>query len=307
MPKGPTTIRGRSWSRSLYAACAFVCLLSPGCASFETAPYDLADGGPGDGAPSPGEADGGPDAENTTEVIVPASEDWIDTGIALEPGEHVRVTAAGSVWFDESVTATGPEGTTVASWQQWNLLTCVNHASLIGRIGEGGEPFLIGAGALFAATEEDRLYLRINDTMLTDNVGSFETTIATDLPHEVIEDAPVTVSALSIWTDAGIDVAAADLLTVSASGTITLSPTATCDPAGMPDRDDLQGSNVIVCPDHGALIGKVGADGAPFVVGRSESVAAPVDGRLYLGVNDTTIDNNSGAFAAAVTVSAPER
>ena len=51
----------------------------------------------------------------------------------------------------------------------------------------------------------------------------------------------------------------------------------------------------------GALIGRIGDD-QPFFIGNRRAVRAPSSGRLYLGVNDDYLDDNSGAFEVMVTV-----
>jgi hypothetical protein len=55
-------------------------------------------------------------------------------------------------------------------------------------------------------------------------------------------------------------------------------------------------------PDQiaGGLIGRVG-DGEPFGIGDQRSVAMPADGQLFLGVNDATLEGNSGHFNVKIT------
>jgi hypothetical protein len=283
-----------------------VMFLEVGCASYDVG---AADAGPvdadRDGAPA--QPDSGPgDGPRIISVAIPADETWVDTGHRLSIGEHVRITAAGGVQFDESVTAVGPEGTPVESWQAWNIVFCVNHASLIGRIGESGEPFFIGPEALFAAADEGNLFLGLNDSKVVDNSGAgFLAFVEIDVAHRTITSRPVAVPGTAIWTDAGIDVTSGTQLTVSASGTVIVNPTLSSDPGGLPDHPEFDTEEAMACAPHAALIAKVGESGVAFLIGRSESVAAPADGRLYLGVNDNEVGNNSGAFAATVTLSDP--
>jgi hypothetical protein len=42
---------------------------------------------------------------------------------------------------------------------------------LLGRIGEEGQPFIIGRGRTIYADRSGQLYLRINDDILSDNEG----------------------------------------------------------------------------------------------------------------------------------------
>jgi hypothetical protein len=111
------------------------------------------------------------------------------------------------------------------------------------------------------------------------------------------------VNATERWTDTGIYVEAGDDLRVTASGTIGLSSDGT-DQAS--PRGAASGRRA---PDGplpqqvaGALIGRVG-QGAPFYIGDGSSrIRAPESGRLFLGVNDDYLDDNTGAFRVTVTV-----
>jgi hypothetical protein len=70
-------------------------------------------------------------------------------------------------------------------------------------------------------------------------------------------------------------------------------------PAGLP----VSGANA------GALIGKIGADGQPFLVGENKWISsAPRSGYLFLGINDLegAFTDNAGHFTAYVTVSYPD-
>ncbi len=51
-----------------------------------------------------------------------------------------------------------------------------------------------------------------------------------------------------------------------------------------------------------ALIGKVGGEGEPFLVGRSTVVKSPKAGTLYLGINDFNTSDNKGHFQARVAL-----
>jgi hypothetical protein len=51
-----------------------------------------------------------------------------------------------------------------------------------------------------------------------------------------------------------------------------------------------------------SLIGRVGGNGAIFEVGARGTFQARSDGRLFLGINDDSMANNSGFWTAVVTV-----
>lgn len=111
----------------------------------------------------------------------------------------------------------------------------------------------------------------------------------------------IVVRAAEAWTDTGITVRAGDLLTFTASGTIRLSGNA--DDVALP-RGAKSGRQVAdgPVPDGvaGALIARVG-NSAPIVIGdQTRPVRMPGTGRLFLGVNDDHVDDNSGMFRVTI-------
>ena len=108
------------------------------------------------------------------------------------------------------------------------------------------------------------------------------------------------VSARTPWTDAGIDVRAGDTLVFQSRGTIEWANdrNATAPPAGAAG----QATSAAPVPGAaiGALVGRIG-QGRPFVVAtHNNSVRVTESGRLYLGVNDDVLTDNSGAFQVMV-------
>jgi hypothetical protein len=112
----------------------------------------------------------------------------------------------------------------------------------------------------------------------------------------------VTVDARRTFTDTGVDVAVGDRVAVTASGSIFHDASGSTGPNGVAERRDLRQFNVLDSENHGALIGRIGETGAPFSVGSDFSSASLAPGRLFLGVNDAGVENNSGAFTATITV-----
>jgi hypothetical protein len=111
----------------------------------------------------------------------------------------------------------------------------------------------------------------------------------------------VDVSAAERWTDSGVMVRAGDTITLAADGTVQLSqdPRDTATPSGAGRR--TLGAPLRQRP-AGLLIGRIG-NSTPFVVGeRRTIVRAPASGRLFLGVNDDFLDDNSGEYRVIVTV-----
>ena len=115
----------------------------------------------------------------------------------------------------------------------------------------------------------------------------------------------VVVDARTRWTDTGLDVTAGDRLQVRAEGTIVLSnnddgkDTATA--AGSRIGRKAADAPFPQMP-AGGLIARVG-DSGPFFFGDGGSLGqVPASGRLFLGVNDDFLRDNSGEFRVVITV-----
>jgi hypothetical protein len=106
------------------------------------------------------------------------------------------------------------------------------------------------------------------------------------------------------WTDTGITVRAGDTITFDGQGTVRIS-NARNDIAGV--GGTLSGRREANAPlpnqTAGALIARIG-NSPPLFIGNRRSVRAPFSGRLYLGVNDDYLNDNSGDFQVTVAVEA---
>ena len=121
-------------------------------------------------------------------VAVPSTEVWTSTAVRVEAGHTVRITATGEVRpaTERQGVANGPDG--LPSLEGFphtlsfptNVLQGQKHAALIGRIGESGTPFFVGAQKSFTADRGGVLYLGINDTGVDNNAGEFRATITTE-------------------------------------------------------------------------------------------------------------------------------
>ena len=113
----------------------------------------------------------------------------------------------------------------------------------------------------------------------------------------------VIVTNRSAWTDTGIDVRAGDMIIVNGTGTVRFSmrQADTAGPNGSPGhRAPFRAP--MPNADMGALVGRVG-NSAPFFVGTNQgNLRAPQTGRLYLGINDDNLSDNSGEFRVGVLV-----
>jgi Ca2+-binding EF-hand superfamily protein len=110
----------------------------------------------------------------------------------------------------------------------------------------------------------------------------------------------VRVNAQQRWTDAGLTVRAGDTITFDASGSIQMSDNGddVASPAGSRSGRRAPDAPIINQP-AGALLARIGGYGPIFVGGR-RSIVAPVSGRLYLGVNDDHLPDNTGEFTVNV-------
>jgi hypothetical protein len=117
-------------------------------------------------------------------------------------------------------------------------------------------------------------------------------------------EVEVPVPAINLWTDTGVDLKPEDLLVIEAGGMISHGRSgAEFGPEGN-DNPEVRANNVPGLEDenHAALIGRIGENGVPFVVGTDHGETVEATGRLFLGVNDTLVEDNNGEFTALVTV-----
>jgi EF hand len=132
----------------------------------------------------------------------------------------------------------------------------------------------------------------------------FDTTGGTgNVAGGTVASRSIRVNAQQRWTDTGVDVRAGDTITFDASGTIRMSDNQedVATPAGSrvgrraPDAPIL---NQLA----GGLIARIGDYGRSVFVGDRRTLVAPVSGRIYLGVNDDHLPDNSGEFGVTVGV-----
>lgn len=300
---------GLRYAISLHATTLLFTAALAGCASIGGGGDD--DGGDpsttpdgGGGGDDVGGDDGGSGVSEVIDVEVSGLAQWTDTGIDVRAGEHLAVSAAGLVAHGGGGEY-GPDGDPALTNFGANIVNCVGHVALIGRVDDTGDAFFVGDDTSFAATANGRLFLGVNDTGVDNNTGSFAAEVATDLRYSSVASRSVSVPGTVAWTDTGVDIGSGQQLTITATGTVlhNVAGNDGCDPAGEPGTSG-HGANLIGCPDHASLIGRIGDAGAPFFIGRTYSVPQTASGRLFLGVNDNDLANNGGAYSASVALSA---
>lgn len=123
--------------------------------------------------------------------------------------------------------------------------------------------------------------------------------------HDVVTQHSATINSRSSnWTDTGISVDSATSLTISVSGQVKYanSQWAYASPVGINftrhQSCKAQGAGSF---NNVAVIGKIGANGTPFLVGTHLNRSFDMRGNLYLAVNDMNCrSDNSGSFEATI-------
>src|SRR5207244_3269035 len=108
------------------------------------------------------------------EVVVAANVAWVDTGIEVRSGQRVYFEAVGQVrWGADR--RDGPGGEERSPYNAGRPMPRRPAAALIGKVGEASNDlFFIGDDrGPIRLQNSGRLYLGINDDVLTDNRGNF--------------------------------------------------------------------------------------------------------------------------------------
>jgi hypothetical protein len=142
---------------------------------------EFEDGGFGSGFSDsgPGSSSGGgslaerPSGMRERQVQVMSHIDWTDTGVDLRAGQTVYFEARGRVRWGPGRQDT-PEGESGSPNNPGRPMPNRPAAALVGKVGSGMDVFFIGGerGGI-RVRNGGRLYLGINDDVLTDNTGEF--------------------------------------------------------------------------------------------------------------------------------------
>jgi len=110
----------------------------------------------------------------------------------------------------------------------------------------------------------------------------------------------VTVGANSAWTDTGIDLRRGQEIQVRASGKIKWGPGRNDGPNGE-GGDHYNAARPLPDRPAASLIGRTGdRNDVFFIGGESGPIRIRDGGRLYLGINDDFLQDNSGSFRVTV-------
>jgi len=115
-----------------------------------------------------------------------------------------------------------------------------------------------------------------------------------------MRERTISVGASTAWTDTGIEVRRGQDVRFRASGKVRWGPNRSDGPGGEGGNHFNAGRPLPNRP-AAALIGRVGDRDDVFFIGGDEGTIRVRDGgRLYLGVNDDYLQDNSGSFRVTV-------
>jgi hypothetical protein len=115
-----------------------------------------------------------------------------------------------------------------------------------------------------------------------------------------MRERDVTVDARNGWRDTGITVRSGQTLDFNASGRVRWGPGRQDGPAGEHNSPRNESRPMPGRP-AAALIGRIGDSNDYFFIGEdTEAIRVRQGGRLFLGINDDFLQDNSGSFRITV-------
>ena len=254
--------------------------------------------------------------ESAPAFDVRLQDQWIRSQIQVRRGQRVRVESAGSVTLEGryAVNPDGQPNSRNAALPMPNQ----NDGALIAVIGrdEDAPPILIGRQREFVADRDGMLYFTVNHWETRNAGGAFRVTVSVNRgPGGGIGDLGgatqrrekvITISGNQAWVDTGIDLDADMTLDIAAEGQITFRRNQLVGPDG--DRS-YNASDVNYPMNNsgvGALIAKIryqnGTDSAPRFIGAHSTrrVGSSEYGRLFLGINDNNVSDNTGSYRVTI-------
>lgn len=123
-------------------------------------------------------------------VTLDGKQTWVDTGVDVQPGDLVRITAEGRLKYADARDEATPDGLR-RGWMDMIRAMPVNDAgrgAVIGRVGEGAaaRPFLIGARRESRMTAAGRLFVGVNQNT-SPSGGQYQVTV------EIVEKAGASI------------------------------------------------------------------------------------------------------------------
>jgi hypothetical protein len=263
-------------------------------------------------------------------VSVPADSDWVPTGFTRASNEEVILCSGGEVrgWSEQStecwrfVTPSGIGRPNFTSTQV--PCTSCPVLSLIAKIGTNGTPFYVGDRCVIEpsiTSEAGEIFLRINDSSISDNSGEWQVAIAQSCDDLTSCFEPITptlgttvVSGSSGWSATGVSRLPGEEIIICGNGNIKAWSTLETDcwrtitPAGLGRFNYTSTSTPCpTCPVL-SLIGKIGQNGIPFYIGERGVIQAldTSSGEFFLRINDASLSDNSGEWSVSIVKSCAE-
>jgi LssY-like putative type I secretion system component LssY len=111
------------------------------------------------------------------EIQVTGDQLWTETGITVQPGEHVVATATGKMHYADSPTDAGPEGLTRGFKDLIRILpyNTAGRGAVIGRVGDAAtaQPFLVGAHCNVTSYSGGLLSIGVNQMSVDTGDGTY--------------------------------------------------------------------------------------------------------------------------------------
>jgi hypothetical protein len=261
---------------------------------------------------------GVPNTSFTLKVNVSAkniSNGWTNSGLVVRRGQQVHISASGRVSLGKGRYSTPTGLLSMGDFDK--LMLREPTGGLIAVIGDDNDDFIfVGAEREFIAQRDGVLFLGVNDGDLTDNSGSYDAAIQSQLLDvESSTSQPVNTGAASKfftigvnvrandvnngWTNCGLLVRPGQRIRISASGQIALGKGRFSTPTGLFLVSDSR--KLMRSEPTGALIAVIGDNNDDFIfIGAEREFIAQRQGVLFLGVNEGDLSDNSGAYAVVI-------
>ncbi len=106
----------------------------------------------------------------------------------------------------------------------------------------------------------------------------------------------MTLDATVLWMDTGVAPDGTKPVTITATGQWTANPsTGMVDADGNPQYEAKTGYN-LPGKNEGLLVGRIGESGTVFAIGKSQTLATPPSGELYISINDDMFKEYGAGF-----------
>jgi LssY C-terminus len=128
------------------------------------------------------------------ELQITGEQSWMDTGIEVQPGEHILVTAKGTLRYSDAKEDNGPDGIARGFKDLLRILpfNSAGRGALIGRVGDAeiAQPFLLGAHRDVIAPVAGKLGIGINQAGDDLGDGTYTVRIEVQAPDSDVAYRP---------------------------------------------------------------------------------------------------------------------